>query len=432
MQKPCTSMTKTITLTEEELFKFETITKLIGGTVTIKQVREQLDLSIRQIKRLKRNVVKFGAAGAAHGLRGKPSNNRTAQVALVKAPALLKEKYPDFGPTFAAEKLRGTHDVSLSKERVRQLMVELGLWKPKPRKENSQYRAWRPRKEWFGSMEQFDGSYHRWFEDRADECCLLASIDDATGRITRAKFGQSESVREVSSFWKGYVLMHGKPIAIYLDKFSTYKINHKNAVDNHELMTQFQQMMKTLDVRLVSAHSPEAKGRIERLFGTLQDRLVKELRLAGISTIPEANTFLETFIPKFNAQFGVAAAEEGDLHRPLTGNEKENLDAIFSVQSMRRVRNDFTIQFENQWIQLEKIQPCTVLRGEAILIERRLDDTLHIRLREHYLAFKALPVRPERTPVRVTALVPRIERKPWKPAKNHPWKKSFKRQLRQG
>jgi hypothetical protein len=377
------------------------------------------------VRRLKRKVAKAGTNGIAHGLRGRESNHLTAQTAADEASGLLKKYYADFGPTFAAEKLNDLHGIAFSDEYVRQLMIKDGLWKPKQKKRNGQYHAWRPRREWFGSMEQFDGSYHHWFEDRADECCLLASIDDAKGTITRAEFGRSESVIEVAGFWKGYVLLHGKPLAVYLDKYSTYKINHKNAVDNHELMTQFQRMMKSLGVELITAHSPEAKGRIERLFGTLQDRLVKELRLAGISTIPEANIFLKTFIPKFNARFEVAAAQEGDLHRPLTESEKNNLDAIFSVHSMRRVRNDFTVQFKNQWLQLEKIQPCTVLRNDAVLIERRLDGALHIRLREHYLAFKILPVRPEKLHERVTALVPRKERKPWMPPANHPWRKPF-------
>lgn len=423
-------MTQTITLTEQELFKFEIITKLIGKAVSLAYAREKLGLSARQIKRLKRRVTDHGADGVVHGLRGKPGNHTIQEATIATATNLLKEKYFDFGPTFASEKLKDIHGIVLSDERVRTLMTELDLWKPKRRKENRGYHAWRPRKEWFGAMEQFDGSYHRWLEDRGEECCLLASIDDATGRITRAEFGQSESVREVSSFWRGYVLTHGKPIAIYLDKFSTYKINHKNAVDNHGLMTQFQRMMKALGITLITAHSPEAKGRIERLFGTLQDRLVKELRLAEISTIPEANMFLKTFIPKFNAQFEVVAAQEGNLHRLLADDEKNHLDAIFSIQSTRTVRNDFTIQFENQWIQLEKIQPCTVLRNDAVLIEQWLDGALHIRMRKHYLVFKILPVRPEKTSERITALVPGKE--PWKPPANHPWKKPFKPELRQG
>ena len=414
----------TITLTEKELFKFEIITKLIARSIGIKQARELLGLSTRQVKRLKQRVLDHGAEGATHGLRGKPSNNRMAQTAIDEASKLLKEKYADFGPTFATEKLKDIHGITLSDERVRTLMTKLDLWKPKKRKENGQYRAWRPRKEWYGSLEQFDGSYHHWFEDRSEECCLLASIDDATGTITRAEFGQSENVKEVSTFWKRYIAERGKPCAIYLDKYSTYKINHKNAVDNAELMTQFQRMMKELGIDLITAHSPEAKGRVERLFGTLQDRLVKELRLADISTIPEANAFLATYLPKFNAQFGVVATQEGNMHRSLTETEKEDLDAVFSVQSMRRMRNDFTIQFENQWLQLEKNQPCTVLRKDMVLIEKRLDRSLHIRLRGKYLSFKILPAKPEKTKECVTALVPRL---PWKPPENHPWKKTYKR-----
>lgn len=424
-------MTNKITLTEEELFKFNIITKLINGSITIGLAREELKLSTRQIKRLKRNVAERGAAGIAHGLRGKPGNRKIPETTVAAATNLLKERYADFGPTFAAEKLAERHGIVLSDERVRTLMTTLGLWKPKRKKENGQYRSWRPRKEWYGSMEQFDGSYHRWFEDRAEECCLLAAIDDATGRITRAEFGTSESVIEVASFWKGYVLDRGKPQSVYLDKFSTYKINHKNAADNFELMTQFQRMMKALSINLISAHSPEAKGRIERLFGTLQDRLVKELRLAGISTISEANTFLETFVQKFNDQFGVVAAQEDDMHRPPIDAERNNLDAVFSVQAIRTVRNDFTIQFEGQWLQLEKTQPCTVLRGDAVTIERRLDQTLHLQLREKYLAFRILPARPEKTSERITALVPKKEKAPWKPSEDHPWRKSFKPSSRQ-
>jgi len=422
-------MTKKITLTKEELFKFEIITKLIGGSIAISQAREQLGLSTRQIKRLKRRVVDFGVDGIVHGLRGKPAHNRIAQGVIDEASRLLAERYADFGPTFAAEKLGDIHGIFLSNERVRQLMVERGLWKPKRKKNNGQYRSWRPRKEWYGAMEQFDGSYHRWFEERADECCLLAAIDDATGQITRAEFGEGESVREVASFWKGYTLERGKPLYIYLDKFSTYKINHKNAKDNFELMTQFQRMTKQIGVELISAHSPEAKGRIERLFGTLQDRLVKELRLADISTIPEANEFLKTFIPRFNAQFGVTAAKEGNFHRPLSETEKKNLDAVFSIQNTRKIGNDFTVRFENDWLQLEKAQPCTVLRNDSVLIEQRLDGTTRVRLREHYLAFKTLPARPVKTGERITALVPRKE---WKPSANHPWKKPFPPRFRQG
>ena len=418
-------MAKTITMTEKEIFRLNIINQLIAKTIGIGQAATQLGLSVRQVKRLKKRVVAKPADGIVHGLRGKGGNRGTSNDIIETASKLLRETYADFKPTFAAEKLR-LHGISLSKEKVRQLMASLGLWKPKKKRESGTYHAWRPRKAWFGEMEQFDGSYHDWFEGRADECCLLASIDDAKGTVTRAEFGQSESVVEVAGFWKGYVSERGKPIAIYLDKFSTYKTNHKNAKDDHELMTQFQRMMKELDIQLITAHSPEAKGRIERLFGTLQDRLVKELRLAGISTIPEANKFLkDVFIPAFNARFGVSAAREGDIHRPLTETERPNLDAIFSVQETRRVANDFTIRFENQWLQLEKTQPCTVCRNDLVLIEKRQDGTLRMRLRGKYLSFKTLPERPPKEKGLITALVPKKERIPWVPPANHPWKKKF-------
>lgn len=418
-------MATTITMTESELAKLNIINKLIEGSVTECCASEQLGLSTRQVRRLKRSVIECGATGIVHGLRGRPSNRIISQTTIDDATALLTERYADFKPTFATEKL-GCHAIVLSKERVRQLMTTLGLWKPKSRRANGAYRSWRPRKEQYGAMEQFDGSYHRWFENRADECCLLAAIDDATGRITKAEFGTSESVVEVAHFWKSYLRTHGKPVAIYLDKFSTYKINHKHAADNHELMTQFQRMTKEFGIALITAHSPEAKGRVERLFQTLQDRLVKELRLAGIRTIPQANTFLATvFIPQFNAQFSVIPVDASDAHRPLTAVEQGNLDATFSIQSTRRVANDFTVRFENQWLQLKKIQPCTVLRKDAVLLERRLDGTLHMRLRGKYLAFHILPERPPKTHERVTALVPKKERRQWKPSADHPWKKRY-------
>jgi transposase InsO family protein len=418
-------MATTITMTEQELSKLDTINQLIAGSITPGCAAEQLGLSGRHIRRLRQMVVDGKARNLAHKGRGKASNRKIPQTTIDEAAKLLREKYPDFKPTFAAEKLR-VHDISLSKEKVRQLMAALGLWKPKKRKENGEHRAWRPRKERYGAMEQFDGSYHRWFEDRAGECCLLASIDDAKGTITHAEFGESESVVEVASFWKSYLLLKGKPISVYLDKYSTYKVNHKNAKDNHELMTQFQRMMKELDINLITAHSPEAKGRIERLFGTLQDRLVKELRLAGISTIREANVFLkDIFIPAFNTQFGVVPVDESDAHRTLSETEKMHLDAIFSVQEKRKVGNDFTVRFENQWLQLGKVQPCLVCRNDLVLLEKRLDGTLHMRLRDKYLVFKILPERPQKDKERATALVPKKERTPWIPSANHPWKKPF-------
>lgn len=410
-----------ITMKDTELARYEVIQKLIANTINGTEAAKLLFRSVRQIKRLKAKIVAEGARGMIHGNRGKESNRRTTSVVTETTVTLLREKYADFGPTFAQEKLGALHAIHLSVESVRTMMITEKLWKPKARRDNGTYHAWRPRKEHYGEMDQFDGSYHHWFEDRADECCLLAAIDDATGQITKATFGANEGVHAVFTFWKEYTEMHGKPLSIYLDRFSTYKVNHKSATDNHELLTQFERAAKELDIRLISAYSPQAKGRVERLFGTLQDRLVKELRLQGISDTLTANVFLtEVFIPEFNAKFAVVPAKVHDLHRTLSATEETRLPTIFSVRSERMVNNDFTIRFKNQWYQLLPAQPCTVLRGDRVTIDEWLDLSIHIRLKEKELSYVVTAIRPEKQRTLVTALVPRPIQKP---SVNHPWRK---------
>ena len=404
-----------------ELRRYEAIQQLIGGTINGTEAAKLLNRSLRQVKRLKAHVIAEGASGMIHGTRGKESNRRIASVITDTATTLLHEKYADFGPTFATEKLSVNHEITLSIESVRTLMIKEKLWKPKVRRDNGEYHAWRPRKECFGEMEQFDGSYHKWFEERNDECCLLASIDDATGRITKATFGANEGVDAVFTFWKEYSETNGKPLSIYLDRYSTYKVNHKSATDNHELLTQFQRAAIELDIRLISAYSPQAKGRVERLFGTLQDRLVKELRLRGISDIERANTFLvDVFIPEFNAKFAVIPTKGDDLHRALAREEVGRLTSIFSVRSERKVNNDFTIRFKNKWYQLKERQPLTVLRRDVVTVEERLDGTVHLGMRDHTLTYVVTGERPEKQHTLVTALVPRPSTTP--PA-DHPWRK---------
>lgn len=411
-------------ITAQESYRVEVITELIARELTNNLAAKKLGISKRQVQRMKKRVLKYGPAGLIHAGRGKASNRRIDAAVIAEAAEYIQKLYPDFKPTFATEKLAEVHGIKISKERVRGLMIELGLWKSRIRKENSEYRSWRPRKEHLGELEQFDGSYHLWFENRAPEACLLAAIDDASGRITRAVFADNEGVVAVSTFWREYVREHGKPVAVYLDKFGTYKINHKSAVDNHELMTQFQGMMQRLDIRLISAHSPQAKGRVERLFGTLQDRLVKELRLTGISDTEAANVFLEkTFLPDFNTKFSVAPAADGDAHRQLSADEVKNLDSIFSIRTQRTIGNDFVVRFEGAWLQLARVQSITVLRHETVVLEKRLDGSLHMSLRGVYLVFEKLPERPVKVKEKITALV-RAVPAPSRPV-NTPWRKPF-------
>jgi transposase len=421
---------KSVSLSAWELREHKIINQALEGKLTNRQAAEELDISTRQVKRLKIKVREGGVKELAHKNRGRKSNNQFFKEYLEHAIELIKEKYYDFGPTFAAEKLLENHGIKLGKETVRKAMSQAGLWQPRSRKLHAHYRAWRERKEHYGEMQQFDGSYHDWFESRllgsngepVMEECLLAAIDDATGKLTKLKFDQSEGVVPVSQYWLEYVKTLGKPLKIYLDRFSTYKINNKHLFDDPKVLTQFERTMKELDVDVIHANSPQGKGRIERLFKTLQDRLVKDLRLAGINTIEEANIFLEKiFIPKFNAKFSVVAKKPENLHTPLTEAELTRINNIFSIQSYRNVNNDFTVRFKSKWFQLKEQQPTLVLRKDQILVEEHLDGSIHLNLRNKYLEYTELPQRPEKVKMHVTGLTK--ERQLWKPPMNHPWKK---------
>jgi Integrase core domain. len=413
-----------IGMTQRELTRYRVIKNLIAKLINGTDAAKQLSLSVRQVKRLKARVIIGGAKGIPHKSRNRESNHRTDPELWQTAKDLIEAKYPDFGPTFAHEKLTEIHGLKIGEAAVRNLMIAEKIWTPEKRKKNKQYRCQRERKSSFGEMIQFDGCYHLWLEDRGKEYCLLSGIDDATGKPVKLEFADSESVLDVFAYWKEYIKQYGKPVAIYLDKYSTYKINHKSAKDNHELLTQFQRACKELDIGLITAHSPQAKGRVERPFFTFQDRLVKDMRLQNISTVEDANKFLKDFWTEdYGKRFGVAPKSKTDLHRKLSGKELANLDAIFSVQSIRQVKNDFTVQFKNCWYQLEKEQPVCVRRQEKILIEERLDGSLAIRLRGKYLNFKQLPAKPEKIKNAPFALP--AKSKAHAPAANHPWRGKF-------
>ena len=413
-----------ITMTNREAERLTIVNNLIAGKINGTDAAKQLSLSVRQTKRLKARVRRYGIKGIIHKLRGQEGNNKIDTKLFREVKKIIEKEYPDFGPTLAAEKLMEINKINLGVTTVRKLMIREELWKTKKRKQNQEHREWRARKECYGEMQQFDGGYHHWFEKRNGEVCLLAAIDDSTGKITKLKFAKNEGVAEVFHFWKEYLEAKSKPVAIYLDKFSTYKVNHKNATDNHELLTQFQRACNDLNINLISAHSPQAKGRVERLFETLQDRLVKELRLARISDAETANKFLEEkYIQIFNDKFAVIPAKDTDLHRPLTKYDKENIDKIFSIQSKRQVKNDFTIQFKNTWYQLAEIQPTTVYRKDDVLVEERLNGEVYLSKKEKYLNFKNLPARPEKVKTNLAAITP--QKSNWIPPENHPWRKQI-------
>lgn len=410
-------------MTEKELSRYDVINDLIDNKINGTDASKQIGVSVRHIKRLKSKVDKYGAEGLIHKSRGKTGNRKLDPEIVKKAKQFLKEKYHFCGPTLASEKLDENHNIEINKETVRGIMAKMGLWKPKHRKQSGKRHAWRARKDNYGEMQQFDGSYHIWFG--CEESCLLLSVDDAMGKITHAKFDYNEGVIAVFKFWLEYFDKNGLPLSIYLDKFSTYKVNHKNAVDNKDLITQFERAMNQVGVSPITAHSPEAKGRVERMNGTLQDRLVKELKLAGITTMEEANEFLKEYIPKFNAKFAVAPNRKVDLHKTISEQAKEKLPQIFSIQDQRKVMNDYTIMFENKFFQLNEAQPTTVYKKDTVIIEKHLNGDIKINLKGHYLNYMELPKRPKKIiNIKLPALTIRKQSN-WKPPADHPWRRQL-------
>lgn len=391
-----------IALTPQELRRLDVVKRLIRGDMNGTEAASILQCSVRHMKRMKVRYLTQGVMGLRHGNVGQTSNRALPSPVRDRIATLIKKHYPDFGPTLAMEKLATVHAIHHDVKTIRAIMIAHGLWKPKTIRRSGIHRTWRLRRAAYGEMVQFDGCYHPWFEDRAGVSCLLLAVDDATSTVPSGVFDLHEGVRPVFAFWQAYVDQIGVPVSIYLDKFSTYKMNSAVAQDNHDLKTQFQRAMTSLGVEVIFAHSPQAKGRVENKFKTLQDRLVKELRLAGVSDQAQGNRFLQQqFLPAFNIKFGVPPRTPHNLHRPLTRKEQHNLNSIFSIQVQRMIHNDWTISYKNQWYQLGAKQPVTVQKRDTLMVEDWLDQTIHFKLRGKYLKAKPIPKRPDssaRTP----------------------------------
>jgi hypothetical protein len=413
-----------ITMSVGEIERLEVVSQLVERLIKEKDAAVKISLSTRQVRRLKAAFKKEGRLGLIHKSRGRPSNNRMPDKDKEKIKKIIIGKYHDFGPTLAWEKLDEIHGFNCSDETIRQIMIESDIWKPKKRK--AHHREWRERKECLGEMIQFDGSDHDWFEGRnkgMKRYTLLAHIDDATGRLMGAVFARNESLMEVFKATKKYLLTHGKPVSLYIDRHSIYKKNQRSMLDRASL-TQFERAMEELTTGVIHARTPQAKGRVERLFGTLQDRLVKEIRLRGINDIESANQFLEDFfITDFNRRFAKEPKRRVNLHRQVN-LQKENIDQILSRQEKRFVNNDFTLQYKNRIFQLEKSQLTLVLRRDKVMIEERMNGEIKIRLRNKYLNFHQIYTKP-RQELFITALA-KEPKKPWIPPQNHPWRRPFR------
>lgn len=420
-------MDKYITMSKKEVKKYDIIKKVIDKEINSSEASRLLNLTARQIRRLKAKVDQFGIKGLIHGNRGRTSNRKTPESKRKKIINLIDKNYHDFGPLLATEKLNEIHKIRISESTARNIMIEEKIWKPR-RKKKEKHRSWRQRKANYGEMIQYDGSYEHWLEDRGEKCCLLASIDDATGKVWM-RFNKHEGAGPTFNFWREYIERFGKPYSIYVDKFSTYSMNHKLAKENSDTLTQFQRAMENdLNIDVLHAHSPEAKGRVERLFKTLQDRLIKELRLRNISTMEDANKFLEDeYIEIFNAKFMVMPGSKTNLHKRLIKQEIDKLDSVFSRQYERTVRNDFTIQHHKNYYQLIKNQPATICKRDKVVVEERMDNTIQLRLRGKYLNYELLPERPKKINSgknTINWIIPKTTAS--KPSKDHPWREIAK------
>lgn len=405
-----------IIMSLEEVKRLKLVQSAIDKRITQKSVSSILGLSERQVRRLVKVVSEKGDRGIIHKSRGRPSNRRISDELRGRALSLYKERYPDFGPTLATEKLLEHDGIKISDETLRKWLIEGGFWKK--RRKRSIYRQWRPRKECFGEMVQLDGSHHDWLEGRGSRLVLMAYIDDATN-TTYAMFYDYEGTIPAMDSFKGYVKMYGLPISVYLDRHTTYKSSKKltewEEVAGIESLSQFERALKELGVEVIHAMSPQAKGRVERLFGVLQDRLVKEMRLRGIKTKDEANAFLEEYLSRHNERFRVCPANETDAHVRLPGCF--DLDKYLCIKAQRTVRKDNTIAYNGRLYQIKENS------SKRVALEERIDGSLLIISKGETLKHEEISERPKQEMIIKTDQ--RVYNRPPKPSKDHPWKRKW-------
>ncbi|MBF0387835.1 MAG: ISNCY family transposase [Candidatus Omnitrophica bacterium] len=399
----------------EELKRYQVVGKIFDKNINQQEAASLLGITDRQVRRLVRRVRFEGERGVVHRSRGRKGRRRIAEAVRVRILDLYKERYQGFGPTLASEKLWELDHVRVSDETLRLWLITEGLWTA-GRRGKLKDRSWRARKDKFGEMVQMDGSHHAWLEDRGPKLVLMGYIDDATSTF-HGNFFEYEGTKPAMGGLRSYAGQYGLPGQVYLDKHSTYKNNNKRCAnwtfEDKESLTQFERACRQLGIEVIHANSPQAKGRIERVFRTLQDRLVKEMRLRGIKTLEEANRFLEEYLPKFNAKFAVEARLAGDFHRPVDRSIK--IDEILSVQVEHVLRNDRTVLHDRKLYQVLK-----KTRARRVVVFEYLDGQMAVKHDGSRLPFKAI----EQRPVPVPALKPphKFKRRNWQyRRKNSPW-----------
>jgi Helix-turn-helix domain len=370
-------------MSDKELTRLEVLRDLDHQRLTAQAAGDILGLGRRQTLRLLRAYRTRGVDGLISKQRGRPSNRRKPADVRTEALAIIRERYADFGPTLAAEKLRELHGIPLGRETVRLWMAEAGLWATRKQRRSRVYQP-RYRRDCVGELIQIDGSEHRWFEDRGQMCTLLVFIDDATSRLMHLQFVETESTFAYFSATKGYLEAHGKPVAFYSDKHSVFRVAKPGVTGDG--MTQFGRALSKLKIEIICANSSQAKGRVERANKTLQDRLVKDLRLAGVSTMADGNVFLPAFVADYNARFGKAPANPKDLHRPMS--PRDQLDDEFTWQEERTLSQSLTLQYDKVLFILEPSETAQAAIGKRVTVVDYPDGRIAVRYKGEDLAYR--------------------------------------------
>lgn len=405
-----------IEMSLREVKRLKAVHEAMEGHITQRAAALMMGVSERQSRRLVRAVRAQGDRGVVHKGRGRTSNRRMPDKIKDRVISLYRGKYLGFGPVLASEKLMEMDGVRLSDETLRKWLITAGLWEK--RRKRPSHRQWRERKACFGEMVQMDGSHHDWLEDRGPWLVLMGYIDDATNNIY-GRFYDYEGTLPAMGGFKGYVRRYGLPQSVYLDRHTTYK-STKELTPEEELkgqsapLSQFERALKELGVEVIHAYSPQAKGRIERLFGVLQDRLVKEMRLDGIKTKDEANVFLKGYLPGYNKRFRVPAANDTDMHVRLP--KYFDMDKYLCVKTQRTVRNDNTISHDGRLYQIKD-----AVRTKKVMVEERIDGSMRISITgdDRVLGHREITGRPT-MPQTAKSLRPK---RAYIPAKDHPWRK---------
>ena len=415
-------MDELLTMSKKELTRLEVMKRLEEKRMRQKEAAEILGVSTRHIRRLLHSFREHKEKGLISKRRGKPSNNRLKAETKQEAIDLLHSRYHDFGPTLASEKLTEIHDLTLSVESVRQIMIAEELWKPRKVKRKAVHQM-RPRRACLGELVQIDGSPHAWFEKRGPACTLLVYIDDATGKLMELLFVPVESTFNYFAATRRYLDQHGRPVAFYSDKHGIFKVNAKNALSGSG-MTQFGQAMKALDIEIICANTPQAKGRVERVNQTLQDRLVKELRLKEISSMEKANAYVPVFIADFNRRFAVQPRSSHDAHRPLLFSEDE-LKIIFSQKETRVLSKNLTLQYHKVIYQIQTTRPTYALRKAQATVCENARGEITILYQGRPLNYSIFHKQQRQAEVVMSKEIDthlKKSKKPYKPAPNHPWR----------